>query len=151
MPVESIGVAEEDGWAFPIACAFDQFLRDRVNRAHVLAVNLVRLHSEGWSAQQDIAGNGFRIVGVFVVEVVLANIDNRKLPERLPCSSLRRAIPARVLHRRKSRRQPVRSPVVWRRMLPLSRYRRCLPTIALAPRFPVAGSAMCIEPPLPLQ
>ena len=25
------------------------------------------------------------------------------------------------------------------------------PTIALAPRLPVAGSAMCIEPPLPLQ
>src|SRR6266576_3812288 len=87
---------------------------------------------------------------VFVIKIDLANADHRQLPQRRQDHHfIQNALSQCSLAKKAHRHLPVSSrfdesaaPVAIP-ALP--------PTMALAPKFPVAGSAMCIDPPLPRQ
>src|SRR4051812_35732914 len=60
----------------------DSSLRRRSHREHVLAVDLLRRDPERLGAFGDRAGRHLGEVRVLVVEVVLADVDDRQLPQR---------------------------------------------------------------------
>src|SRR2546422_4792563 len=60
----------------------DDRLRCLVNRAHVLSIHTDSMQTKSGSAHQHIACGCFRIVCVFVVEVVFAHVDDGEFPKR---------------------------------------------------------------------
>src|SRR5439155_8270322 len=57
-------------------------LRCLVNCAHVLSLHTEGVQTKSRSTRQHIACSGFRIVCVFVIEVVFADVDDGEFPER---------------------------------------------------------------------
>src|SRR5215204_5138121 len=53
-----------------------------MDRTHVLAVQRLDVNPEGFSAASNFSGSGFAIMGVFVVLIVLTDIDDRQFPKR---------------------------------------------------------------------
>src|SRR2546423_14975793 len=52
-----------------------------MHRAHVLAVHGFRRNAESPWTSEDFAGRCFGVVSIFVVHVVFAGVNDRKLPE----------------------------------------------------------------------
>src|SRR5450759_2784397 len=50
-----------------------------MDSAHVLSVHAGGFQAEGGRPHQDIPGRGFRVMRIFRIEIVLANVDHRKL------------------------------------------------------------------------
>src|SRR5919197_1290295 len=80
--VVAIRVREQERGPAPGACARDELDSLRVHGAHVLPVDLARLDSERSRPREDVAGRRLEVMGVLVVLVVLADVDDRELPER---------------------------------------------------------------------
>src|SRR5215472_11008468 len=78
----AIGIDEKERRAFAVACSIDQAGGRAMDCAHVLSIDALGRHAERRAAREDIAGSGFRVVRVFVVEIVLANVDYGQLPQR---------------------------------------------------------------------
>src|ERR1700693_3837921 len=72
----AIGVDEQERRALAFARATDEPGGGGVDRADVLSINAFRRHAESRAAQEDVAGGGFRIVRVLVVQIVFANVDH---------------------------------------------------------------------------
>src|SRR5579863_1006086 len=81
MTAVAIGIALQKRGASSGPGAFYQPRRDFVHRAHVLPVNASGFDAEGSGAAEDGPCRGFRVVSVFVVEIVFANVDNRQFPQ----------------------------------------------------------------------
>src|SRR5262245_5061821 len=62
--------------------AIHESLHRRVDRLHVLAVDRLRVDAEGLRARQNLARDRFAARRVLAVEIVLAHVDHRELPER---------------------------------------------------------------------
>ena len=82
MSHEAVRAAQEELRTFAAASPADNLLGYAVDGPDVLAINAFRMNSEGGRARCDIAGDRLRIVRVFVIEVVFANVDDRQLPKR---------------------------------------------------------------------
>src|SRR5438067_5330708 len=82
MPVVAVRVAEQKGGAASRACALHELRCRRVDRAHILSVDLARFDSEGPRTREDVARRHVEVVRVLVVLVVLADVDHGQLPER---------------------------------------------------------------------
>src|SRR5579859_6285870 len=82
VPKKAVGVAEKEGRPLALPRSFHHCARRIVNGTRVLAVYLFGEDTKGPSSSGQTARRGFREVGVFVVEVVLADVDHRKLPQR---------------------------------------------------------------------
>src|SRR5262249_17517665 len=82
MSQETIGLADQECRTGAGADTFNYFFRCAVHGLHVLSVHIFSLHSKSCSACQHIAGNRLGVVGVFVVEIVLADINHWQLPKR---------------------------------------------------------------------
>src|SRR5271170_3269598 len=54
---------------------------DLMHGAHILSVDARGLDTESGGAAENGAGRGFGVVGVFVVQIVLANVDHGQLPQ----------------------------------------------------------------------
>src|SRR5712692_7626676 len=81
MAAVSIGIATEERRTFSLTRAIDEPLGSRMHGPHVLSIHAFRLHAEGSGTGRDITRRGLRVVGVFVVEIVLAGVDHGQLPE----------------------------------------------------------------------
>src|SRR6266536_1936945 len=80
--VVAVGVAEQEGRARAAPPAPDELRGLRVDGAGILPVDLARLDPERPRPGEDVARRRLEIVRVLVVEVVLADVDDRELPER---------------------------------------------------------------------
>src|SRR5271165_1071358 len=81
MPVVAIGIAQQKLGAVPAAGAIDETLRDAVDSANVLPIHAGGFQTEGGCPREDVSGCRFRVMRIFRVEIVLANVDHRKLEE----------------------------------------------------------------------
>src|SRR6202165_6027991 len=162
----AIRVAYQKRRPFALPRPLHQPVRRRVHGSHVLPIHAFCLHSKSNSARRNVPRRRLRIMRVFRIKIVFANVDHRQFPERRQVhhfieNSLPQRSFAKKAHRHLSRSQSLGRE--WRsrggsRAAPYERARAAPvalparpPTIAFAPRLPVAGSAMCIDPPLPRQ
>src|ERR1700730_12717035 len=79
MSVIAIGIAEQERRTVTLAGAIHQALGDVVNRAHVLSIHAGGFQSKRGCSHQDVSGCGFRVMRVFGIKIVLADVDHRKL------------------------------------------------------------------------
>ena len=110
MSVIAIGIAEQKSGTVAVAGAIHQALRNAVHSAHVLPIHACGIQSEGRRPHQNISGRGLRVMRVFGVEIVLADVDHRKLEELRRDSSLRTARPGRARLRRRNIPPPGHCP-----------------------------------------
>src|SRR5256885_1903540 len=88
-------------------------LRCRITPPHVLPVHAFRMHSKRRSACQDVARRCLRIMRVFRIKIVLADVDHRQFPQRrqvhhLIKHTLSKRSFAKKAHGYLSRAQPLR-------------------------------------------
>src|SRR6266446_6912637 len=81
MSVVAIGVAEQERRTVAATGAIHQALRDVVDGAHVLTVHAGGFQAKRSRSHQDVSGCGFRVMRVFRVKIVLADVDHRKLEQ----------------------------------------------------------------------
>src|SRR5579859_6138232 len=94
--------------------ALDRLVRRLVHAAYVLPVAFPARDAKGLRALRDIAGRRLQVVRVLVVEVVLAHIDHRQLPQRRHVHALvHQALPERALAE-KADRDLVGAPLLRR-------------------------------------
>src|SRR5262249_35288589 len=80
--VVAVGLAFEEGWTFAPTRALDEAAHRGIDGLHVLAIDALRVDAECLRPGEDLAGDGFAARRVLAVEVVLAHVDHRQLPER---------------------------------------------------------------------
>src|SRR6202521_2920061 len=78
MSVIAIGIAEQERGALTRTGAIHQAPCDVMNRAHVLTVHAGGFEAKGSRAHQNVSGGGFRVMRVFRIKIVLANVDHWK-------------------------------------------------------------------------
>src|SRR6266496_1013474 len=81
MAVVAVGVTKQKRRSPAATRALHQQLGKTVHRAHVLPIHADGFEVESSGAVEDLSCRGFRVVGVFRVQVVLAYVDYRKLEE----------------------------------------------------------------------
>src|SRR5580700_10418532 len=81
MSVVAIRIAKHECRTISAAGAVHQTLRCAVNSANVLTIYAGGLQAESGCPRENIAGSGFHVMRVFVVEIVFANVDHRKLEQ----------------------------------------------------------------------
>src|SRR5438552_1529150 len=80
--VIAVRVALQESRPLAVARALDEALRHRVDRAHVLSVDVDRVDPERARPTEHVAGRRLEVVRVLVVEVVLADVEDRQRPQR---------------------------------------------------------------------
>src|SRR5579871_1029136 len=80
--VIAVGIAQQEGWAFARARPLHQMLSGGIHPNHILAVDHLSMDAKGFGARAQIASGGFGNGGIFGVEIVFADVDDRQLPER---------------------------------------------------------------------
>src|SRR5690242_14415312 len=81
MAAVAIGVADQKRRAVTSPGALDQVGSQAVNGAHVLPIHALGVNAESGGAAHDFARRSLGIMGVFVVQVVFADVDDGQLPE----------------------------------------------------------------------
>src|SRR5208282_1239437 len=76
--VVAIGITEEKAGTSAPSRTLDQPLRCPVHRTHVLPVHACRLQPKGCRSRQYISGGSLRVMRIFRVEIVLADVNHRK-------------------------------------------------------------------------
>jgi len=82
MSTIAIGVAQQKRRAFAAPRPLDQADHRLIDRTHILPVHLDGVNVERARPRQNLARGGLGKVGVFVVKIVLAHVNDRQLPER---------------------------------------------------------------------
>src|SRR5574341_330138 len=77
----AIGVGYQEGRAFALARPFDGVPCRGVDGPHSLPVHFLGKNAEGGRPRRERPGCGFRVMGVLVVLVVLADVDHWQFPE----------------------------------------------------------------------
>src|SRR5208282_1693398 len=150
MAVIAIGIAEQKPRSVAAPGTLHQKLRKFVDGAHILPIHGSCFDVKCRSPRQDFSRCRFGIVRVFVVEIVFADVDDGQLEKLSQVHYLvEHALPQRAFSE-ETDCYLVRTQALSRERSPC-RYATLPPTMAFAPRLPVDGSAMCMEPPLPLQ
>src|SRR5580658_8419767 len=81
MPTVTIGIGLQKCRTLARTRPLHQPLRDFIHCPHVLAIDRGSLDAERGGAAENSSGCGLRKMGVFVVEIVLADVDHGQLPE----------------------------------------------------------------------
>ena len=79
---KAVRLANEECGTCALAHVVHEFPGDPVDGPHVLAIDAFGMKSERSASGQHVARYRLRIVGVFVIEIIFANVDHRKLPQR---------------------------------------------------------------------
>src|SRR5258708_13858041 len=113
MPSVAIRVAHQKRRPFALPRPFHQPVRRRVYCLHVLPVHAFRLHSKRSSPRQNVPRRRFRIMRVFRIKIVFANVNHRQFPQRRQVhhfvqNSLPQRSFAKKAHRHLSRSQSLR-------------------------------------------
>src|SRR3984893_7204012 len=104
MPRVAIRVANQQRGPFAIARPVHEFLRHGIHGAHILPVYVFRMHAEGGSPRQNVSRGSLRIMRVFRVEIVLADINDRELPQRRQVHHfIQHALPERTFTKKTNR------------------------------------------------
>src|SRR5713226_8995521 len=82
MAVVAVRIAQQEGRPVAVTRAFDESLRQRVDGAYVLRVNVGGVDPERARPLEYIACGRLEVMRVLVVEVVLADVDHGQLPQR---------------------------------------------------------------------
>src|SRR3984957_2253719 len=77
MSTVAIGIALQECRSASRASASDQPGRDFIDCTHVLSVDTGRLQSKSCGAAENRSGGGLLVVGVLVVHIIFANVDDR--------------------------------------------------------------------------
>src|SRR6266446_2396534 len=77
----AIRVAHQKRRPFTLPRPLHQPVRRRVHCSHILPVHALCLHSKRCSPRQNVSCGRLRIVRVFCIEIVLANVDHRQFPQ----------------------------------------------------------------------
>src|SRR5712692_10132377 len=98
VPAEAVGVAVKEARPLAAASARHRLLGGFEDRADVLAVDLLEGDREGFGPRPHGTGGRLRGRRVLAVEVVLADVEHRQLPERGHVQALvEQALPQRAL------------------------------------------------------
>src|SRR5579863_10344186 len=81
MAVITIGVAEHESWSLAPARVRHEALRRFIHSSHVLPIHGFAGNAKGGSSRAQVSSSRLRIMGVFVVLVVLTHINDGKLPQ----------------------------------------------------------------------
>src|SRR5438552_19157249 len=81
MAVESVRIALQERGAGALTDLIDDLFCSGVNFSDVLPIHYLALDAETSSSRDHVTGKRFGVVRIFVVEVVFANVDHRKLPK----------------------------------------------------------------------
>src|SRR5512146_84573 len=79
--VEPVCVEHEEGRAFAAARPLDRAARRVVHSTPFLSVDLLRGNAKGFRARKHVPSRHLGVVSVFPVQVVLACVDDRQLPQ----------------------------------------------------------------------
>src|SRR5664279_3903149 len=79
MAVVTIRVAEQKRRTITAPGSIHQALGNAVNRTYVLTVHAGGFQAEGCRPHQDVSSGGFRVVGIFGIEIVLADVNHGEL------------------------------------------------------------------------
>src|SRR5438477_8996640 len=79
--VVAVRVALQERRPLATARTLDQALHQRVHRAHVLPVDVQRVDPERTRPVEHVAGRRLEVMRVLVVEVVLADVEDRQHPQ----------------------------------------------------------------------
>src|ERR671937_601693 len=82
MAVIAVGLQDEERRPVATPGPLDRAACRSVDRAHVLSVDLRRRDSERLGPRRNVARSRLRVQRVFAVQIVLARVDDRQLPER---------------------------------------------------------------------
>src|ERR1700722_7975732 len=98
MAAVTIGVALQKRGSAAAARAIHESRSDFIHCANILPVHSRILNTKGSCATQDCSRRRFAVMGVFVVEIVFAKIDDRQLPQLRQVHHLvKRPLPQRAL------------------------------------------------------
>src|SRR5579864_420190 len=81
VPAIAIGVAQQKRGPLAFPRTIHHTLGDVEHGTHVLAINRFSVNAECGGARQNVTRGGFGKMGVLVVEIIFANIDDRQSPE----------------------------------------------------------------------
>ena len=104
----AIRIAEQKGRALSAARAIDEPLRLCVDRLHALSIHGFGANAESGGPGADVARRCLTEVRVLVVEVVLADVDHRELPQlRNIQFFVEQSLPQRAFSKKANRNAPV--------------------------------------------
>src|SRR5215469_10009444 len=81
MAAIAVSVRLQERRAFPGARPLHQVLGDRIDGADILPIDRGRRNPEGRCPTENRSRGGFAVMCVLIVEIVLADVDHRQLPE----------------------------------------------------------------------
>src|SRR6266567_1071424 len=79
---EPVRLAHEECGTRALANMVHDLFGGSVDRPHILSIDVFGMKSERTTSRQHVTCQRLRVVGVFVVEIVFANVDHGKLPKR---------------------------------------------------------------------
>src|SRR5947208_1503612 len=82
MPQKAVRIAEHEGWSLTPAGALDHAQRRVIDCANILAIYRLGQDTKGFGPGAHLTGGSLRIVGVLVIMVVFAHVDDREFPQR---------------------------------------------------------------------
>src|SRR5713226_6096822 len=109
----AIRVADQKRRPLALPRPLHQSVRCRVHGSHVLPIHAFRLYSKSSSPRQNVPRRRLRIMRVFRVQIVFANVNHRQFPQRRQVHHLiQNPLPqrsfAKKAHRHLLRLQPLR-------------------------------------------
>src|SRR5712691_1054206 len=82
MPQKAVRIAEYEGWSLTLAGALDQAQRRVIDCANILAIYRLGQDTKGFGPGAHLTGGSLGIVGVLVIVVVFAHVDDWEFPQR---------------------------------------------------------------------
>src|SRR5947209_17064429 len=82
MPQKAVRIAKQEGWSLTPAGALDHAQRRVIDCANILAIYRLGQDTKGFGPGAHLTGGSLRIVGVLVIMVVFAHVDDREFPQR---------------------------------------------------------------------
>src|SRR5436305_412715 len=80
--VITVRIAEHEGWTFALPGSLYQSLRCSVNGPYILPIHFFRMNTKGPRPCAHFSSSRLRKVRIFIVEIVLADVDHRQFPQR---------------------------------------------------------------------
>src|SRR5438270_7590755 len=82
MPQKAVRIAKQEGWSLTPAGALDHAQRRVIDCANILAIYRLGQNTKGFGPGAHLTGGSLGIVGVLVIVVVFAHVDDREFPQR---------------------------------------------------------------------
>src|SRR5579863_5241217 len=81
MAVIAIGVTQYKGWSFTLTGTLNVTRRGSINGANILSIDLFGRDTKSAGSCAHLTGSSLDVVRIFIVMIVLTDIDNGKFPQ----------------------------------------------------------------------